>query len=88
MNNQKQPVWEDASPKLRNKSDVLWFGKHKGETVAYVLENDPEYLEWLIGETNNTDFDQNMSEKIHSAAEFERDRDWFMAGNDPFFYKY
>lgn len=24
----------------------LWFGKHKGETVDSVAENDPAYLVW------------------------------------------
>jgi hypothetical protein len=29
---------------------ILPFGKHKGSTVADVLANDPQYVEWLLGQ--------------------------------------
>src|SRR4051812_11911769 len=29
---------------------TLWFGKHKGRTIAEVLAGDPEYLRWLCSQ--------------------------------------
>jgi hypothetical protein len=29
------------------KENILTFGKHRGETVASLLESDPHYLKWL-----------------------------------------
>lgn len=30
--------------------DKLNFGKYKGETIKWIIENDNEYVEWLIVE--------------------------------------
>jgi hypothetical protein len=27
----------------------LPFGKHKGETIEEILDNDPNYLDWAVG---------------------------------------
>ena len=35
-------------PKDLDWQDVLSFGKHKGETVGNVFDNDPSYLDYLI----------------------------------------
>ncbi len=28
--------------------DVFNFGKHAGDTLQYIIEQDPGYIEWLI----------------------------------------
>lgn len=30
--------------------DEMPFGKHKGETVAEVIDDDPSYMVWLLSE--------------------------------------
>jgi hypothetical protein len=39
---------EYNGPKKINFGTKLWFGKHKGYTIHYVLEDDPSYLAWCI----------------------------------------
>jgi hypothetical protein len=34
--------------KTLTKADKLWFGQHRGSTVAEVLDDDPGYLLWAI----------------------------------------
>jgi len=29
-------------------TDTLKFGKHKGQTIQWVIDNHPDYLEWAI----------------------------------------
>lgn len=36
-----------AGKTIATKSYVLDFGKHKGKTVNWVLQNDPSYILWL-----------------------------------------
>jgi len=35
---------------VKSPSDVLTFGKHKGETVRHVVQTDPAYILWLYEE--------------------------------------
>ena len=42
--------------------DELEFGKHQGLTVSDILENDAEYIEWLISE--GVEFSDEVIEKI------------------------
>lgn len=35
---------------IRERSDIN-FGKHKGKSGKWVVENDPEYMVWLIKNT-------------------------------------
>lgn len=38
------------------KGDLIFtFGKYKGETLDRVYKLDPEYITWLIKETDNSD---------------------------------
>ena len=32
---------------ITKKTYVLNFGKHKGHSIAFVIENDPGYILWL-----------------------------------------
>lgn len=54
--------------KLTKLSDVIPFGKHKGETVRKVLDEDPGYLEWLMDNTKTTKFYTGLKIKIRDSA--------------------
>jgi uncharacterized protein (DUF3820 family) len=30
-----------------NRQDVITFGKHKGKTVQYIIDKDPNYILWI-----------------------------------------
>jgi len=40
------------------------FGKHKGKTIAQVLESEPSYIIWL---TNNVKLDGKLGEEVNRA---------------------
>ena len=40
----------DYKQNIRSVSDVLNFGKHKGKTVEWVIENEPGYILWMHDE--------------------------------------
>lgn len=42
---------------------IFKFGKHKGQQVEDVLEDDPQYIAYLI-EENISDFDDEVVEKL------------------------
>jgi uncharacterized protein (DUF3820 family) len=33
--------------RLQSTSTKLWFGKHKGRTIQFLINNHPDYLRWL-----------------------------------------
>lgn len=37
-----------AKPKFKAFTDVVPFGKHKGHTIEWVLDNDAAYLVWAL----------------------------------------
>jgi len=39
--------WPDKNSWKLGLTSELEFGKHKGKTVEYVLENDPKYILWI-----------------------------------------
>ena len=41
-------------PTITDRNHVMTFGKFEGETIQDILDNDPQYLCWLV---DNTDFD-------------------------------
>lgn len=43
--------------------DIFSFGKHKGDQVEDVIEDDPSYIEWLVEETI-VEFDEETLELI------------------------
>lgn len=43
--------------------EVFSFGKHAGRQVEDVLDDDREYIVWLI-EEKNFDFDEEVMEKV------------------------
>lgn len=54
---------------------ILRFGKHKGETLEDVLENDPGYLQWLLDVATEGSLLQSLEvikEDIAHAVELDR----------------
>ncbi len=43
--------------------DVFKFGKHIDQQLEDVIEDDPDYIEWLVGE-GKVDFDDETLELI------------------------
>ena len=39
---------EVAKPKVMNLKTLFWFGKYKGKSLQYVLQNNPAYVDWCI----------------------------------------
>lgn len=48
--------------------DTMTFGKHRGELVVKVIENDTEYMAWLIRETG-FELDNEAYARYRSVAE-------------------
>ena len=40
-----------ANQGLNLRSDVIHFGKYKGNSVEWILTNDPDYIIWLSDES-------------------------------------
>jgi len=36
---------------MTNQSSILPFGKHKGRSIEEIFLDDPQYLQWLVGQT-------------------------------------
>lgn len=78
-----------SKPVLKNKTDVLTFGKYKGMTVRYILDVDPSYILWLDEEKicsisqsildNATDEDLNQQ---LDEMDFGLPDPWDMWGDD------
>ena len=46
-----------------NLESIFKFGKHKGQQVEDVVEDDPSYVRWLC-ENTETDFDDEVLESL------------------------
>lgn len=47
---------------------VLTFGKHRGELLEDIADDDQEYLVWVLGEfASGKDFDEELAVEIESA---------------------
>jgi hypothetical protein len=42
-------------PKTYNLKDELPFGKHKGEILEDVIDDDPEYVDWMVENISSFD---------------------------------
>ena len=54
---------------LKSKTDIITFGKHKGKSVSECLIKDPEYLYWLMNQTERTSFDDDLKKEIKLAED-------------------
>lgn len=40
--------------------DVIDFGKYKNKTIREIIDDDPDYIEWALDETDNFGFDLDL----------------------------
>lgn len=62
-------------------TDVLTFGKHKGKTVASVMDRDPNWLHWAI---DNVLYFELSREAMKQLPEQEYDDDYARAVYDAY----
>jgi len=48
-------------PTITDREWVMPFGKHKGQTIEYILDVEPWYITWLQ-ENTDLDFDHTIIE--------------------------
>jgi len=63
--NPREPGWVDRNGKLKwdNGEVVLNFSRKKGESLRYLIENDPGFLKWIL----KGDFPRDMQEVVKNA---------------------
>lgn len=63
--NRSQPDWVDRSGRLKwaNKEVVLNFGKKKGTSLRYVIENEPSFIKWML----RSDFPRDVLDIVEKA---------------------
>lgn len=54
-------------PKQYGLGDILQFGKHKGCTIAFVLDEDPGWLMWAFENLESFDLSDEMLERVQEA---------------------
>jgi len=42
----------ETNYKFTKKKDIIPFGKHKGQSIGYVLDEDPSYIVWMSDQEN------------------------------------
>lgn len=50
------------------------FGKHKGKSIAYLLDNEPDYLAWLYKqwtENPNPNYPKSFSTEVQNLLNFK-----------------
>ena len=53
--------WKHSKP--LGMDSILNFGKHEGEQIEDLIEDDPEYLAWLI-EDRQKEFDEEVMQVL------------------------
>jgi len=63
--NQRDKNWVDATGRLRwaNNEVVLNFGKRKGTSLRYIIENETSFVKWIL----RSDFPRDVKEIINNA---------------------
>jgi DNA polymerase-3 subunit epsilon len=61
-----QPDWVDRSGRLRwaNNEVVLNFGKKKGTSLRYVIDNEPSFVKWIL----RSDFPRDVHNIVENAV--------------------
>lgn len=67
---------------ITKESDILNFGKHKGQSIAMVLIDDPQYILWLY-EKDIVKFPEDL---VIRAEEYDEENKLEQATNDIFDY--
>lgn len=59
------------------RSTMLAFGKHKGETVQSILDDDPSYIVWMNDNIDGVDFADNIVEEAEDNDRVDHDEPFF-----------
>ena len=57
---------------IRDRDTVLAFGKYKGESIADVMEENPQYLVWLHNNSEYFELHADLLEECEEGADIER----------------
>jgi len=50
---------------IRDRNWIMPFGKFKGTALSEIIENDPQYIEWLVSNTD-LDFHSDIMDEVES----------------------
>lgn len=77
-------IYQIKRETIRDRNWIMPFGKFKGLALSEIIKNDPQYLVWLV---DNTDLD--FHSEIMDEVENAKDMRYEFAGyaGDPDFYK-
>ena len=59
--------------------EICPFGKHKGKNIVEIIQDDPEYLDWIIGQPN---FAYDMDRYLCTKTGRDRMRPFYSVQND------
>ena len=48
LGNSKSEYFSNSEPRICKKDTILWFGKHKGQTISWALANDIGWVKWAL----------------------------------------
>ena len=72
----KQPDYHKAIEKSYTWSSKIEFGKFKGKTLQQIFDTKPEYLDWLLGQSNiDPGLDRFLMENIKKIQDAIPDED-------------
>ena len=63
---------------------VLMFGKYKGKTIEYIINNEPTYLDWAIGYIKGFTLTDIAQRELDTVLENEDEDDKYNYLNDEF----
>ena len=52
-----------------NLNDQIKFGKHYGKTIQWIIENDAQYIDWLLAKKKGFDIDEQADKFLQSYLE-------------------
>jgi len=58
---------------IDSKDTIMVFGKYKGESVDYILDNDPSYLRWVYENVDWVEIKEPIIEQVISLCELDSD---------------
>jgi len=65
----KPPPSTERKPLLLSLETIMPFGKHKGLTVASILDSEPSYITWLIENVPNIISTNEVEQALQEATD-------------------
>lgn len=65
-----------SQPPILGMNSTIPFGKHSGETVEVVLDEDPGYLRWFIEQVKTYKIDPELHEAIYDRVNVHGPINW------------